>query len=142
MLPKKPILLWVIVLGYAISALYGLSQVANVLSFEIPTKRYPAFLPNEVAFALSMAGFLGGLVASAAVAITGFLTSRWAPSFDGVALLCTLCSFLASLESASLGRALPDAMVWMFFSYWAFAILLGVSVVLYLTRLKRREVLT
>lgn len=139
---KKPILLWIIVIGYAFWALLGISQVANVLTFEMPTKRYPAFLSNEIAYALSIIGFLGGLVASASIALTGFLTSRWAPNFAGFALMCTLCSFLASLESASLGRALPDAMVLIFFSYWTLSILLGFSVVLYLTRLKRREVLT
>jgi len=139
--PGKPILLWIIVIGYAIWAVLGISQVTNLLSLEMPGKRYPVLLSNEVAYFLYLFGFLGGRISSAGLAIAGFLQSRWTLVFASGWLVSILCTFLATLEGISFGRSLPESMIGLYVAYWASVILLGTLVVTYLVRLRRREIL-
>lgn len=136
-----PILLWLIIIGYALSAIYGLSRTADILSMPMPEKRYPVLLSNEVAYFFSLAGFLGSMVASACIAISCLLRSRWAVAFAVLFLVSELFVFLSVLEATAFGRTLPAFMVGTVYGYWGIVISVSMCAVIYLMRQKQRNLL-
>ena len=133
----KPILLWLIIIGYAIFAISGLSRTADILSMPMPKKRYPALLSNEIAYVFSLAGFLGSVVASAGVAISSFLRSRRAVGFTAFFLASQVLVFLSVLEAIAFGRTLPNFMFWTFFGYWGIVISVSTCAIVYLLKQKQ-----
>ncbi|AUR34569.1 hypothetical protein L0Z65_11725 [Phaeobacter sp. BS52] len=137
----KPILLWLIIIGYAIFAISGLSRTADILSMPMPEKRYPALLSNEIAYVFSLAGFFGSVVASAGVAISSFLRSRRAVAFTALFLASQLLVFLSVLEATAFGRTLPNFMFWTFFGYWGVVISVSTCAIVYLLKQKQGNLL-
>ena len=134
---KRPVLLWLIILAYGVSGLWALSDVAGLFSaLEIPDRRYPVLLSNELAFSLVCIGLVGGLISKLGVAICGYLLKPQVVHMAIAYLLFTLCLFLASLESVGWGAALPEFMIATYFVLWAAPLVLGTLALIYLYKLR------